>query len=461
MRGGLAAAPGLADRSAFAAAARPAVRPDVLLLLIAAVIFTYVWRFQNVIPGAQLLRPTLLLGLAIVAAAVQVPPDLLARRLWSSVLGLLVLLLLIAAAGLPFALDPAVGTRYLLTWVMPGAVLATLIVIAVRGAEDVEWLLLATVTGAAVYLATVYARGGANAVTNPAATVFYDRNDLSLMLVALIPAALHLAWAGQPPMRRVLATTCFLVFVFTIVRGGSRGGLVGLVVVLGYMLLTFQLLPRRARVWTAIATLLLLAGGGSAYWGRVRTIFQPETDYNWSGRTCGRGEVWRRGLTYVRQRPVVGVGANGFPIAERELSRPARERLMVGRPFETLNAHNIFLQIAAELGLPGLIVFVALVVHMARTLSRVRRRHAADPRLSGVAHVLLAALLAYVVCGFFLSAAYFPFWYLLIGLVAATAAVARAQAVAAARTSRAGLAPSRGASSAQLPPYEVPAPARW
>src|SRR3712207_1583782 len=91
MRGGLVGGASLAERggSALGWAAAPltrvAMRPDLLMVLLGAVLLTYVWRFQDVIPRAVVLRPTLLIGLAILVAAVRVPPEMLGRRLLSPV----------------------------------------------------------------------------------------------------------------------------------------------------------------------------------------------------------------------------------------------------------------------------------------------------------------------------------------------------------------------------------------
>jgi O-antigen ligase len=398
-------------------------RPDFVLLLIAAVIFTHVWRLHDV-THAPAVRPTLLLGLALVAAGLSTSIPLLGRRLQSSILALLALMIVVAAAGLPFALDTEGSTRYLTTWVMPTVLLAALVAVAVRSGGDVEWLLLTLLAAAATYLAILYARGGVNAVNDPSATVFYDRNELALMLVALVPPALHFARPGEGGIRRAFAAACLVAFIFTIVRGGSRGGLVGLIAALAYVLVTFRGVPRSVRVWTAIAAAVLLAGAGSTYWARMGTMLEPTSDYNVSHERTGRVQLWRRGVQYVRERPLAGVGVGGFPVAERELSSLARRRDMVGKSTETLNAHNIFIQVAAELGLVGLALFVGLLVQATRTLMRLRRRHDVDPQVSTIAHVLLASLLGYVVCGVFLSAAYFPLLYVIVGLAAGLAAAA-------------------------------------
>jgi hypothetical protein len=75
----------------------------------------------------------------------------------------------------------------------------------------------------------------------------------------------------------------------------------------------------------------------------------------------------------------------------------------------------------------GLVLFLALLVRTARTLTGVRRHAGPDTRLGAFAHALLASLLGYAVCGLFQSAAYFAFFYLLLGLAAATGALVVAE----------------------------------
>lgn len=464
MRGGLGSGIAAAARSYAGRLEVPAwiahpVRPTAAMLLIGALIFTYAWRLHDFIPGLTFARPTVILALALLVAVVTVAPAQIAVRIRSTILALLVLFVAVAAAGAPFAIDSELSTRYLMTWLIPGALLALLIAVCARGVPDLEWIATATAFAAVTYVAVAYARGGMASGPEAEGLVFYDRNEVALMLVGLLPVVILLTRPGERPAWRVFGAACFALFVHTIVRGGSRGGLVGLLLVLAYVLATFAIVSRRARGWTIVATVVLLAAGGPAYWERVKAMLQPSTDYNWSGRSYGRGELWRRGIGYIRDHPVSGVGLSNFPTAERELSAEARRRAMTGRPIETLGAHNSFIQVAAELGLGGLAAFVALLTAMGVGLARARRR-VADVRTRTVAHVLIASLIGYVVCGFFLSAAYFPFLFILVGLSAALVNIAggsserRPPTVARKPAERAAVPPA-------LKQYELPAPARW
>jgi O-antigen ligase len=91
--------------------------------------------------------------------------------------------------------------------------------------------------------------------------------------------------------------------------------------------------------------------------------------------------------------------------------------------------HNSFLQIGAELGIPGLIVFIAMIGSALLALHRLerssRRRSvplAVPPQL---VQALMASLIGFVVGAFFLSLAYSELLYMLLALAVGAHKVAR------------------------------------
>jgi O-antigen ligase len=370
----------------------------------------------------------LLLGVGVFTAVLR--PDAASglRRLRSPVLIHLALLLALAAASAPFSLDPGETVRFVLWSLVPSALIAAFIAFGARSLEDIEWIVLVTLVGAVGYTLVMYVTKPLDESGRWMPLVHYNPNGLALLLVGLVPPTLYFMRPGERPARRRFAAACFVLFTLMVVRTGSRGGFLGLAAVLVYLLATYRVLPGRLRRWGALGAVLLLVAGGPGYWERLRTMLEPSRDYNWSGAEyTGRGGLWRRGIGYIQRRPVFGLGANGFPTAERELSDVARRRVMAGRPVQALVAHNTYIQVAAELGLVGLVLFLALLVRAAGTLTSVRRRAGPDTRLGALAHALLASLLGYAVCGLFQSAPYFAFFYLLLGLAAATGALVVAQ----------------------------------
>src|SRR3989442_13656065 len=84
-------------------------------------------------------------------------------------------------------------------------------------------------------------------------------------------------------------------------------------------------------------------------------------------------EVWKRGIGYMLGRPLLGVGAQAFGVAEGTLAPEAVEREEYGKGFKWSTAHNAFVEIGAEIGVLGLLLFGALLVGGFRGLARARR----------------------------------------------------------------------------------------
>jgi O-antigen ligase len=450
MRGGLvgpaAAAPALraapsrtpADgRRAPTPVARGA-RPDALLYVVLGIILTDVWRLHDLVPATRVARPSLALtALGFVLLAIGGRFSRALHRLRSPIalwFGVFIGLMLV---GLPFSLDPAQSADYFKSVVLPRVVAAFLVAASLRSVRDAEFLALGTLVGAFVYM-LVHVTGPVDAEGRWTALRYYDVNDLALMLVVMIPLTLYFLRRPNPAARRILAATCLALFAYAVVRTGSRGGFVGLAVVLAYLLFRYNVVPARVRLMGAAAMALALGVGGPAYLSRLETIVRPEQDYNWSAET-GRMAIWERGLGYVASRPLLGLGLHQFRTAES--TRPAvRQHRMAGRqPPPARGAHNMLLQVGAELGVPALLAFVVILGIAWRTLTRLRDAPAVDgspgPALSGA---LAASLLGFFVCGMFLHAAFFPVLPLLLGFAVGLVSIGEARAPAA-RPRRGGL----------------------
>jgi O-antigen ligase len=174
---------------------------------------------------------------------------------------------------------------------------------------------------------------------------------------------------------------------------------------------------------TLAAVGLLASFGGEAYWALMKTILNPTADYNWSGGSeTGRMEIWKRGMGYMAANPLLGVGVRCFSVAEGTLSAQAAQQA-IGIGFKWSTAHNSFVQIAAELGVGGLILFSAMLAHAFRKLWRIARlRPKGDAQLRSrvsLAQALLASMVGFVLTGFFLSMAYGAVLYLFIAQIVA------------------------------------------
>jgi O-antigen ligase len=110
----------------------------------------------------------------------------------------------------------------------------------------------------------------------------------------------------------------------------------------------------------------------------------------------------------VADRPIVGVGAGNYPHATANYARMKSRQ----------PAHNNVLDVAAEMGIPGVALYLALFVGAVFALQGVIRR-ARSEWPEPIARIVQAALVAYLGGGLFMSRQDMQLAYLLLGWVVA------------------------------------------
>lgn len=236
-----------------------------------------------------------------------------------------------------------------------------------------------------------------------------DPNDLAAVLAMVAPIALGAAFVRRGTKYRVLYLAAFALYLAAIVRTGSRGGTLAL---LTGLLVYFVYQPgTRKFAFMAAAVPLLIGGwalGPQSYRDKLTALAGGESDYNQTDYG-GRVQTWKRGMKYVARNPVFGVGIGNFQTQE------GTEMKEAGISGSWTNAHNAYIQAAAELGIPGFLILAALCA----TAIRMAHGIAIGPDKDAS---LVAGMLGYMVAAFFLSHAYA---YHLFGLLALIALRAR------------------------------------
>jgi O-antigen ligase len=131
---------------------------------------------------------------------------------------------------------------------------------------------------------------------------------------------------------------------------------------------------------------------------------------------------------------VLGLGPANFPTAEGTLS-DISQRQQYGVGVRWNAAHNSYIQVGAETGFPGLVIYLAMIATTFGAL-RVVTRGARGPdhrRIRELASALTAAVIGFVVGAFFLSLAYQEMFFTLLALVVGLHKVARLDAADARR----------------------------
>ena len=263
-----------------------------------------------------------------------------------------------------------------------------------------------------------YARGvnvirGGTRVMGSVGGIMQNPNDMAMNMVVFVPLAALLAMRPGSFMKRIAAAGCALFMMGAIVASGSRGGFLGFAVML-VVLAAFAVRKHPGFVLAGVVVVLCaLPILPASYWRRIASITDDSKDDVQSSQARRRlmGESW----TAFVQNPLTGVGAGQF-----------KDWNPQGRVEAWHEAHNVWLQVAAELGILGVGAFLFLVyrafyaVFQTRRLLTRRRRTAlpgqtADNELLDAYSAAMAASLAgWFVCAFFSSMAYnWTFYYLL------------------------------------------------
>jgi O-antigen ligase len=399
---------------------------------IAVMMFAYVWRIQDAFPIlGKLQLPILALAAAAAMFAASRSPLRRLSLIRVPTTKLIAALLVIMIIGLPFSLWRGHSIIFVLKGFLPSALFFVLVATSVRSVRDIEWYALMNLYGALTFATIVslfFQVGGDGRLGS---LIFYDANDFALVMDCTIPFAVYFLGKGQKRSRRLLAAVALVMILTAIVKSGSRGGFIGLIAVALYVLLRYRAIPSRTRLAVTVAGVALFLGfASSKYWEMMSTILHPTTDYNYTDNQ-GRVEVWKRGVGYMLHNPIVGVGVAAYPMAEGS-SDLSLQLASQGRGFKWSVAHNSFLETGAELGIPGLGVFVALLLVTGLTLARLSPRGRWAPWISrremALAQMLIGALIAYAVAGIFVSAEYFSYLYFILALSVGLIKVVRMRA---------------------------------
>ena len=240
-------------------------------------------------------------------------------------------------------------------------------------------------------------------------------NDLALMLNLILPLSIALFLMVRGMGARCVLAALIGLDVVAIVATFSRAGFLSLAVIgVSYLVILFRR-GRRNLAFLIIAA--ALAGSAllpSAYINRLSTITDIQADQTNSAQV--RFRDYLTAVKYVVRHPLMGAGI-GMNILALNDARGAT----------WTKVHNVYLEYAVDLGLPGVGLFLMLLYAIAKSLRRALRRAAAIAALADL-HFLLEGL-GVSLAGFILSAFFYPdayqfYFYYIAGLTIAAIAIA-------------------------------------
>ena len=192
----------------------------------------------------------------------------------------------------------------------------------------------------------------------------------------------------------------------------SRGGFLQLLTIV----LLLLLLPSRrlfASPTQKAAVMLVILVGGIAFFTRYQADLAPRLEtilqqgQGGANETAsGRLVIWPAAIDAFNSRPFTGIGYGAFLETSIDRMYETENTYLGSFKVHREQVHNTFLGQLAELGIPGLVLFLGLLGSTLRMLRRTaaQARRAGEFFVNQVANALFLGVLAWCVGAFFISA---------------------------------------------------------
>jgi len=358
----------------------------------------------------------------------------------------------------PFSIWPG-GSTHVFTDIYVKIILIFALMVSTitspRRVRQMTWLMIVASAYIAFRGCIDYARGvnlvEGNRLRGSVGGMFENPNDLALNLVTFMAPTLFIVFHDKKTSRRLLAAAMAVIMLAAIVFTKSRSGFLGLVA-MGAVVLFYTM-----RVKPGVVFAVVLAGAMAvpalpeSFWDRMDSIMNAEEDP--TGSRAQRLRLFDQGIQVFLDNPVTGIGAGQF-----------QNYVAPGIVDKWRVTHNVWLQVASEIGMFGLMTFGFLVVRgygtnfAALRLLRTRRRRLTDRSMRTAeaepemamsdaerailetnARGMLAAMVGWTVCSLFASVAFNWTFYYVLALSVAGHEILRARRAAA----RAAAAPAQ------------------
>lgn len=185
-------------------------------------------------------------------------------------------------------------------------------------------------------------------------------NGLAGYLNLVLPFCLAFATGGTDPVLRSLSRWCFVFAGIALLLTQSRGGLLAFVSIL-LVYAYFSARDRKAKV-RRVALVMVGCLIASAVAGFLFQRLGEIDDFT----TVSRLAIWGGAFTVFARSPVLGTGFGNL--------RALMGGLLNLPDGWTGDAHNLYLELLAETGLIGFVVFALLIILALRTALRQLRR---------------------------------------------------------------------------------------
>jgi O-antigen ligase len=291
---------------------------------------------------------------------------------------------------------------------------------AIRSRAQLRFALLFFLVSFAVFPARatliMYALG--NRVYGRAVGPYTYANPNDLAAVCLLALAIALALFATERKRSItwfgsLASIGTLLMITLMTQ--SRGAFLGLTVMLTpYVLAKIRKQPK-SLIGFALAGILVVAFAPAGVWERVGGLSKITSagsnnmrGVDEEGSAENRYLILQTAVRIVGDHPATGVGLGTYRLVNYQYAPELGKK----------DTHNTYLNLAAETGIPGALLFVAMMASLLRFTRRVRREAARVlPDAGQQLRFLELGMIGFLVAGIFGSYSYLNFPYVFMGFL--------------------------------------------
>lgn len=232
-----------------------------------------------------------------------------------------------------------------------------------------------------------------------------DPNDLAAHLLLVLPFLLFIILRKRVHLAlRLILVAAMTYGMFLILRTGSRGGLVALVLTLVCTLI-FGSARQKIAVGIVGPTMfvILVALLPGPTWNRLKSFaVGQETSKGAIESAEARKYLLEKSIEFTFKKPFFGVGPGQFQNYE------GREAITEHRRGSWHATHNTYTQISSECGIPALVFFLGAIISTFALLQKIRRKTKKLRRdeVAIAAFCIMLGLIAYCTASMFLSNGY-------------------------------------------------------
>jgi O-antigen ligase len=262
----------------------------------------------------------------------------------------------------------------------------------------------------------IYEEVNSNRVAGPIG----DANFYAQVMLVLVPLAVDRMVGERNWLLRLAACWVLGVSILTVIFTFSRGAFLALLFI-GVAVAITRRIRLVAWLGAACLALALIPFLPDTYLARLSTLsdLMPGSQQSPLAEPSFRGRASELlvGWMMFRDHPIGGVGLENYPVYYLEYSR----RLGLDPRLEQRDAHNLYLEVAAETGLAGLAFFGLVLWSAWRSLGRSGKKARAMGKneLAGMINAVGIGFGGYLAAGIFIHNAFPRFFWLLVGLALA------------------------------------------